>query len=118
MAKRNRPHSHPRHFSQLSYDLLEQKQLLAGDVGVSIRAGNLIVTGDNLANTVSITSDDSGTATVQGTDTLVNGSENPFVFNGSIKNVFLRMANGNDQVSISGVTAERLLSLVSATFLL
>ncbi len=106
MAKRNRIAPRPK--NQLSYEPLEPKQLLAGDVGVSVRAGNLILSGDNLGNTVSIVRSDSGTVSVEGTDTLINGSKSEFVYRGELKNVTLRMLGGDDQIRISGIEARSL----------
>ncbi len=97
--------------SSFDYQPLEPRQLLAGDVGISVRSGNLLVTGDNQSNLISISADASGGISIEGNETLINGSSSAFQFDGNLKNVTLRMLGGDDQVTVAGLQLSKKLLL-------
>lgn len=100
--------------NKLAVERLESRCLMAGNVTVAIREGNLYVDGDNLSNSVSIES--AGPNTVQvlgvdnpvGTSTRINGSPNGArYFSGFAGDIFVRMRAGNDRVHVTNMVAPR-----------
>lgn len=95
-----------------SLEALEQRTLLAGDVTATLLGQTAFLTGDSAANSVQVTVED-GNVVVRGLeDTTINGSTESFVlaqgsadFSGSI---IARMAGGNDQFELSGVSVSGL----------
>lgn len=84
---------------------LERRQMLAGNVLVSLSGNNVTVTGDSLGNTVEITALDNKVVIRGLQDTLVNGSPDNFVLatgsrmiDGSVN---ISMGLGNDTVLFS-----------------
>jgi len=78
--------------------------MLAGDVTASIVNGNLIIKGDRNDNEIAVTQ--SGTTlTVTGTNTTVNSNAAPAVLTGFMGSIKLRMKHGDDDVTLTGVTA-------------
>ena len=58
----------------LSYESLERRCLLAGDVAVSLEGGALVVSGDELANQIDVAQADNGDVVFTGRDnTTING---------------------------------------------
>jgi hypothetical protein len=94
-----------------SFESLEARQMLAGDVSASISNGKLVVKGDSLANGITIAAGTTaGTVVVTGvnaggTATNVNGTSNGAVtltgFTGGVK---IDMKGGDDSVTITGLT--------------
>lgn len=85
--------------------------MLAGDVLVAVTGGRLLITGDDQANVIAV-STNAGVIRVTGTGTTLNGAADPLqvAFTGD---VVLRMGGGNDDVDIGdgvqlpkGLTAE------------
>ncbi len=87
----------------LHYSSLENRLLLASNVDVWLRGGNLSVSGDSGSNVVSIVAGSNGSITVTGDGTTINGSSAAFVMTGSPNNVTVRMGNGDDSVTMNGV---------------
>ena len=94
-----------------SYDSLETRRLLAGDVRVIPSEGSLFVRGDNEANQIEITSADDaqGSIRITGIDgTTVNG-QSEFLVTGEAAQVFqgfrVNMGRGDDVLKIDGVTS-------------
>lgn len=86
------------------YQRLEARQLLAGDVSVSLESGVLNVSGDSLANEVQIVGTATGGATVVATaGTTINNNVAPIVVASGIQHVNVRLNGGNDAVDISGL---------------
>ncbi len=87
---------------------LENRRLLAGDVTVTRSGADLIVTGDNLSNTISIESDGNGGVRVNGFNdasaqpTSINGTPNgtfqSSAFSGA---VIVNMNGGDDEVRLT-----------------
>ncbi len=91
--------------SELTFQQLEPRQLLAGDVSVSIVSGQLFVTGDDADNQILITGTRRGSASVIGLEgTTINGSEDPFVASyPGLRKAVVRLGAGHDQATIQGV---------------
>src|SRR4051812_44657819 len=95
-----RPQAHGRH---CTFESLESRQMLAGDVTAKIVNGDLIIKGDRNDNQIAITQ--SGTTiTVTGTGTTVN-SDPSAVLTGFTGSIELKMRRGNDAVTLTAVTA-------------
>lgn len=94
-----------------SFESLEDRRLLAGDVIAKIVNGNLVVKGDNLDNGIAITAGaNAGDVVVTGVNaggsaTNVNGTANGVVtltgFSGDLN---IKMKRGNDSVAITWIT--------------
>ena len=78
--------------------------LLAGNLSVSIDLGRLLVVGDALANQVQIIGTANGHATVTGLDgTTINGGNAAFSVTQQLREVDIRMNEGDDQVRLHGL---------------
>lgn len=96
--------------SRLAFEHLEAKQLLAGDVAISVVQGNLIVEGDELGNQIAITAGQNpGQYIIRGLDGTrvhLGGAPTPnepstgVMVNGVRRDVWIRMKGGDDLVAI------------------
>lgn len=94
--------------SSRSYQSLEKRQLLAGDVNVFLHDANLYVRGDHADNQVAISVDEFGDIEVAGVDgTTINGGEDAFRIdtqNGRLDgDLRVNMARGNDSIFVEEV---------------
>lgn len=94
----------------LRLEALESRQMMAGNVLVSLSSNNLVVNGDDAPNVISIES--AGTNSIQvrgfndvnGNPTFVNGIANGVVFfNGASGGLTVRTYGGNDNVRITNL---------------
>lgn len=92
---------------KLRLENLESRQMMAGNVAVSVSGGDLVVVGDNQPNEVSIyqKSPGSGTWYVDGfqqggRDTTVNRRTGPQVFHGVRDDVRVYLNGGSDAVTL------------------
>jgi hypothetical protein len=86
---------HRAHGRRCTFESLENRQLLAGNVTASINNGNLTVKGDNLDNQIQFSA-----AGITGlTGTTVNGSAAAFPLTGLTGRVKLDLKGGNDTVT-------------------
>ncbi|MBX3418666.1 MAG: vanadium-dependent haloperoxidase [Pirellulaceae bacterium] len=99
-------HRHP-----LDYSPLEDRVLLAGDVSVSFRSGNLRLVGDNADNAIRIEKVDEGLVRVVGQGTSLNGSINPFEVRGDIRELSVDLKGGNDQITLVGLNVSKKISV-------
>ena len=83
--------------------MLETRRLLAGDVNVAVDGTNLMVTGDNQANQVDITRNQTGVLVVSGLNTTINGTNNPFVAIPNVLSINITLDGGNDETTIDNV---------------
>jgi hypothetical protein len=90
------------------FELLESRQLLAGDVAATIRNGDLVIKGDDFTNGITITAGaTAGTVVVTGVNaggsaTNVNGVSNGAVtLSGFTDDLKISMKGGDDVVSIT-----------------
>ena len=102
--------------AHLSYESLEERKLLAGDVSV-VEDGNLYIRGDELSNQIAIIADESGQVTISGlNNTTINGSTESFRVSNSVDLNGARGRNasfegglriltygGNDRIDIQGI---------------
>jgi hypothetical protein len=104
----------------LSFESLESKQLLAGDVTVSVVAGNLLIKGDEAGNHVAISQGTDANSFVirglEGTTVKMAGSSTPapetgLVVTGIKGQVNVNMLGGNDAVDVTGAQFRRGLSV-------
>jgi FKBP-type peptidyl-prolyl cis-trans isomerase FkpA len=90
-----------------SYQSLEARQLLAGDVTVSLKGDLLEIVGDAAGNEISIVQTrEAGRRVVPTAGTTINGVTTPFPIDPSVKHIAVRMNDGNDSVSISGLVLQ------------
>ncbi len=90
--------------TELFFERLEDRRLLAGDVHVLVNDNILLVVGDAMDNQVEISRNDAGDFVVGGTDTTINRQSEPLVFEGdSISNVTIALKNGDDVAVVSNV---------------
>src|SRR5437764_219438 len=82
----------------LAVERLERREVLAGNVAVVIRGGNLFINGDGASNEISISRSGPSSITITGTDTTVNGSSDPVTLNRFTKNMTVNMGSGDDVV--------------------
>lgn len=108
MSKRNLRSRVSKRFD--TYDRLESKQLLAGDVGVYLENSRLVVWGDQADNQVEVRVV-GGQLEVSGkSGTTINGQATPFRttnYRGSLDSLWMGLGNGNDTAFVEGVTINR-----------
>lgn len=99
-----------RHANKFVVERLENRTLMAGNVNAFVNAeGDLLVTGDDAGNTITVESAGQGVIQVRGfTDaggpTSVNGGANALrTFSGVTGDVFIRMRGGNDVVRVTNL---------------
>jgi hypothetical protein len=98
---------HQAHCRRCTFESLESRQMLAGDVTARIVNGDLIIKGDRNANEIAVTQ--SGTTiTVVGTGTTVNSGTSAAVITGFTGSIKLKMKGGDDDVTLTGLTATEL----------
>jgi hypothetical protein len=87
---------------RLQFESLEHRKLLAGDVNVSVSAGQLFVTGDALANDIELTSTGvPGQYTIASgsySPTTINGGAGPLTVSGVTGHAFFNLGDGNNQL--------------------
>ncbi|MCI0479853.1 hypothetical protein L0Y59_04880, partial [Candidatus Uhrbacteria bacterium] len=97
-----------KNIERLSLVELEERIAPAGGVSVSISNGNLIVVGDDDANSIVIDDESlrAGELRVSAGDgaTLINGSSDPYVAQGITGNVTITLKDGDDALEVSGVS--------------
>ena len=90
--------------TQLDYQRLESKHLLAGNVSVSLAGEVLTVAGDSLANEIQILGSPNGSVSIVPVDgTTINNQTQPFELAGGIRYANLRMGGGDDLIGISNI---------------
>ena len=102
-------HSRRRNFRTCSFESLEDRRLLAGDVTAQIVRGDLVINGDSADNGITITAGaTAGTVVITGinaggTATNVNGTANGAVTLSGLSDDFkIKMRGGDDTVTITG----------------
>ena len=105
-----RSQSSSRRKSGLSFEKLEPRQMLAGDVAAYVHQGTLLVIGDSASNVIEVVGNANG-ATIQGTDTTINGGGNVFSIEGAFQDVFIQMNEGDDTAIVQSLSASKQLML-------
>ena len=93
--------------SKTSYDRLEGRQLLAGDVFAAVESGTLVIQGDDQANIIQLTQDSNGDVLLTGSDTTVNGQSQAVTISEQFSRVLIRMGNGADELSVDNFEGGR-----------
>lgn len=89
--------------SALDYQRLENRELLAGNVTVSLQGDLLQITGDGGSNEIQVFGIANGRAQVFGlAGTAING-QGSFVANAPVRNVSLQMGGGDDSVLVENL---------------
>jgi hypothetical protein len=83
-----------------TFEPLESRQLLAGNVTAVLDGGDLDIRGDNLGNRISVTQIGPGTYRVTGIGTTVNGGAGPVDIAGVTDDVDIRLGDGDDAVLV------------------
>ncbi len=104
-SQKSRKVSRPSTSRRFGVESLEGRELMAGNVDVTLSNGNLLLTGDNLGNGVQIRQISANKLAVvgikqAGANTLINGAGFQ-VFSGVTGAVTFNMNGGNDQVDVS-----------------
>ncbi len=87
-----------------SVELLEGRQLMAGDVIAALEGNLLVIEGDNLDNQITVSQLASGDVVVSGqTGTLINGLPSIRYIRPALNSVEIRMEGGNDVVNLRSV---------------
>jgi FKBP-type peptidyl-prolyl cis-trans isomerase len=95
--KRTTPSGH-------DYQQLESRQLLAGNVNVTLQGDILQINGDFADNEIHVTGISNGRAQVFGLGgTTINGGNSGFVSSGPVRNVSMQMGNGDDSVTVENL---------------
>src|SRR5882672_7896693 len=81
----------------LGLEQLERREVLAGNVAAVVRGGDLVVTGDNLGNDITITRSGASGITITGNGTTVNGQAAVTLSNFR-RNVNVDLNGGDDSV--------------------
>jgi FKBP-type peptidyl-prolyl cis-trans isomerase FkpA len=90
--------------SGFDYQRLESRQLLAGNVTVSLQGDVLQINGDAASNEIRVTGIANGRAQViAGAGTTINGGTAIFVSSAQVRNVAMQMGAGNDSVTVENL---------------
>lgn len=89
----------------ISLETMESRLLLAGNVEVFVRGGNLNILGDENDNSIVVTQvDDTTFQVASGADvTTINGEDGPLVFEGVTRDLRANMRDGADTLEITDV---------------
>lgn len=99
-----------------TYQVLEPRKLLAGDVTVSVDGSALTVFGDADANQIQIVGSPDGSAIVRGLDgTTINGGEAEFSAGANLRTVQVQLGEGNDEADIRGLVLDSALTVRSGS---
>jgi hypothetical protein len=90
---------------RLQFESLEKRQFLAGDVNVSVVAGQLFITGDHQVNDIELTSTGAaGQFTIKSgtfSATTINGGAGPLTIGGVTSHAFINLGDGNNQLIVN-----------------
>lgn len=87
---------------RLGFEMLERREVMAGNVTAALTGGSAILRGDGAANEITITQTGPHTLTIAGVGTKINGKTGPVTLTGYTKDLTLNMNGGNDVVRIHG----------------
>lgn len=99
-----------------TYQILEPRKLLAGDVTVSVDGSALTVFGDADSNQIQIVGSPDGSAIVRGLDgTTINGGDAEFSAGADLRRVQVQLGEGNDEADIRGLVLDSALTVRSGS---
>lgn len=92
----------------LSFEQLESRTLMAGNITANLFAGHLSLIGDALANKVQIVSDGANIV-LTGSGTTINGGKSPVSFSvADVTSIDVSLEAGNDKVSVTAANGSGL----------
>lgn len=80
---------------------LERRELLAGNLQVSVAGSKLFITGDDAANLAAVVALPNGRYGVAGLATTINGGNAPFVTNRAISHIVANLNGGDDALALT-----------------
>ena len=92
---------------QLSYERLERRCLLAGDVSVALDGSVLVVSGDDLANQIDVAQADNGDVVFTGRDNTTINGQAEFTFSEAFDRARFELNDGADEVVLDGFEGVR-----------
>lgn len=94
----------------LRIESLERRMLMAGDVSVLIRSGDLVITGDvnlgDVAESIRIEHDGTNYSVTGLSGTTINGAGSPFQSAAVTRDIIVDLRTGNDSVEVKGLAVE------------
>ena len=95
-----------------TYQVLEPRKLLAGDVTVSVDGSALSILGDVDANQIQIVGSPDGSAIVRGLEgTTINGGTAEFSAGANLRTVQVQLGDGDDEADIRGLVLQGALTV-------
>ncbi len=96
-----------------SFEGLESRAMLAGHVNTLVDgSGNLMITGNNAANIISVQQISPTSWEIDGFNTGINGRHKPVVIDNVTGSISINLGGGNDVLSLGNGTIEGNLSIV------
>lgn len=89
--------------TRLAFDRLELRNMLAGDVFVSVQNSVLQIVGDQLSNQVEVSTNANGNVVVTGLDTTINGSSDSVAISQPFVHVTASLQDGDDEIAFRSV---------------
>lgn len=96
------PYKPPRRKPYASYDRLEGRRLLAGNVGVFLSGSTLVVEGDQLANQIDVAQTANGDVVFTGRDSTTINGQDEFTFTQAFNRSRFALNDGADDVVFNG----------------
>ena len=91
----------------LSYQTLEGRRLLAGNVSVGLSGSTLVVTGDDLSNQIEVSQNANGDVLFTGLDSTTINGQTEFTFAQTFSRSRFQLNDGADEVSFNGFESGR-----------
>jgi hypothetical protein len=96
-----------------SYQALEPRRCLAGNVNVAVSGSTLLITGDTDSNEIIVApSETQNSVTVSGVDTTVNGNSEPVTVSLRNRNVHFQLGAGDDTVTATGLVSSETVNFI------
>ncbi len=100
--------------SHRGFERLETRALLAGNV-TAVYTGGLTITGDDAANSITVSELPSGMWKVQGNGATINGSKNAFITSGPVSDIIIDLKNGNNSLTVQNGTLPSFFDITTGT---
>jgi hypothetical protein len=86
------------------YRALEPRQLLAGDVSVTLKNADLTIAGDIQGNSLTLRLGEADQVILQGNQTTLNGGSDPIILPRRLRNVSIDFGTGNNSLQVFGLS--------------
>jgi hypothetical protein len=93
---------------RLGCEQLETRDLMAGNVTVSFTSSRILIKGDNAANDVWVTSDNSGVNRIENVGGTVNGKNQALTFSVKERLLTINTDGGADTIHVQGTSSRRM----------